>query len=107
MTEERERIAELWDRLARMDDDGPDGSDAMLLRTFTEGTYPTTAEAVYACHPISIDVAETEGATPTLTEDTSQTIYALNVGSEIPDSGTDVIGHTAGGRVTFRWDTAP
>jgi len=103
----RDRQATLRDDLDRMSDDGPDGSEAMLLRTFTETTYPTVASAEYACHPVTIDVDETEGATPTLAPDTDVTIYALNVGTEIPDEGTDIPADVVGGRVTFRWDIAP
>lgn len=106
MIEERDRLAALRDEMDRMDDDGPDGSDAALLRTFTETTYPTTAVAVYACHLVSIDCDETEDATPTFTPDTSQVVYAANLGTEIPAIGTDVIGHVSGGRWTFDWSTA-
>lgn len=104
---ERERHADLIDDFDRRDDECEDGTAAELLVTFTETTYPTVAQAVYACHPVSIDVAETEGVTPTLTADTGVTIYALNIGSEIPVSGSHVIGHATGGRWTFAWDSPP
>lgn len=105
--EERDRLARLRDDLDRRDDNEPEGSAAMLLQTFTESTYPTVAGSAYACHPVSIDVDETEGATPTLTPDTGTTIYAVNIGSEIPDSGTNVIGRVCGGRWVFDWSIAP
>lgn len=105
--EERDRFAAAIDALERFVDDGPDGSDAALLRTFTETTYPTVAASVYACHPVSIGVAETEGATPTFTVDTTRTIYALNIGTQIPATGTNLIGHVCGGRWVFDWMTPP
>lgn len=77
----------------------------MLVQTFTKTTYPTTAATEYACHPISqITGDEAEGASVGFTADSSTTIYALNLGSTVPPSGTKVIAHAVAGRWCFRWD---
>jgi len=105
--DDRLRQGETIAEFDRLPDDQLDGSQGELLQTYTETTYPTVAGRVYACHPVWIDADDTEGATPTFTVDTDITIYALNVGSQIPASGTKVIGHLVGGRWVFRWSVPP
>jgi hypothetical protein len=80
------------------------GSAAMCAITTTVATYPTTAAAFYACNPELLTGAETEGAAATFTADTATVVYALNLGTAIPPSGTKIVAHSAGGRWTFRYD---
>ena len=101
---ERSRTAALGDALGQLDTNESHCSAASVLLTFTETTYPTTAATTYATHPVTILGDDTEGAAATLTADTAVTIYALNLGSTVPPSGTYVLGHQAGGRWGFRWD---
>ncbi len=81
-----------------------DCAAAMVLQTFTLTTYPTTAANFYATHPVVVTGSEDEGATPTFTADTDTTVYALNCGSTIPPTGTNICAHLVGGRFTFRFD---
>ena len=102
----RHRHDEAQFDLDQLPEEAGGGADAMLVQTFTETTYPTTASTEYACHPISeIDSDEAEGASVSFTADSSVTIYALNVGSTVPPSGTKVIAHAVGGRWAFRYDS--
>jgi hypothetical protein len=82
----------------------PDGSAAVLARTTTVTTYPTTAGAFYACLPQGIDGNETEGAAATYTAETSTPFFAWNAGTAIPPAQTVVVCHAVGGRFVFRYD---
>lgn len=80
------------------------GSSAMLAQTTTVKTYPTTAAAFYAVVPCDIDGAENEGAAVTYVRQTGSVAYALNVGTQVPPSGTTIVCHAVGGRWCFRYD---
>jgi len=82
----------------------PYGSAALCVITTTVTTYPVAAGAFYACNPELLTGAETEGAAATFTADTDTVIYAFNVGTAIPPSGTKIVIHAAGGRWVFRYD---
>ena len=81
-----------------------DGAVAILAQTTTVSSYPTVPAAFYACSPLQVDGPETEGATATFTEDATRTIYAFNLGTQVPPEGTRIIAHACGGRWTFRYD---
>jgi hypothetical protein len=89
------------DRLAPF---AEDGAIAVLAQTKVIATYPTVPGSFYACVPLSVDGPEIEGATASFTADGTRTIYALNVGIQVPPVGTTVIAHSCGGRWTFRYD---
>jgi hypothetical protein len=80
------------------------GSSAMLAQTTTVETYPMTAAAFYAVVPCDIDGGESEGASATYVPRTGSVAYALNLGTQIPPSGTTVVCHAVGGRWCFRYD---
>lgn len=104
---DRHRHDESQFDLDQIEEQGSDvsGSDAMLVQTFTETTYPTSATAEFACNPIpQIDCDDTEGSTPSFGVDSSVTLYAANVGTVIPPSGTKVLASFVGGRLVFRYD---
>jgi hypothetical protein len=79
-------------------------SSAMLAQTTTVKTYPTTAAAFYAVVPCDIDGGESEGASATYVPRTGSVAYALNLGTQIPVSGTMLVCHAVGGRWCFRYD---
>ena len=100
---ERQRIVANYDLVDIDGSGGPsEGSGAALLHTFTETTYPTSAGSFYACKIVSIDGTEAEGDTPTFTDE--DTVYAYNVGTTIPPTGSYVVGHAVGGKWVIRWD---
>ncbi len=76
----------------------------LLVTTTTVTTYPTTASAFFASNPTEIDGTETEGNAASYTPDTSQVVYAFNVGTQIPPAGTRVVVQAVGGRWVFRYD---
>lgn len=80
------------------------GAPTMVGRTKTVGTYPTAAAKFYACSPVGVTGPESEGSSGTKTVDTSATIYAFNLGTAIPPSGTDVLLTFVDSRWVFRWD---
>ncbi|WP_165221965.1 hypothetical protein [Aquisphaera insulae] len=80
------------------------GSVAILGQTKLVASYPTKVQAFFACSPMEVDGAESEGAIATFAIDASRTIYALNLGTQIPPVGSQVILHSCGGRWTFRYD---
>jgi hypothetical protein len=81
-----------------------DGSVAILVKTIIASSYPTIAGAFYACAPLQVDGPETEGAIATFTASGTRTIYALNLGTQVPPVGTKIIAHACGSRWTFRFD---
>ena len=101
---ERERQKALRGVLDRIAPFVTDGSAARPGHDDNRQTYPTTAGAFYASNPTEIDGSEVEGATASYTADTSQVVYVLNVGTQVPPLGTRVIAHAVGGRWVFRYD---
>jgi hypothetical protein len=77
---------------------------ALLLTTTTITTYPTSASAFYAGNPTQVSGTEAEGGAAMYLPDTSNIVLALNLGTQIPASGTRVIATSAAGRWTFRYD---
>ena len=80
------------------------GSSAMLAQTTTVTSYPTKAAAFYAVEPCDIDGVESEGAAATYVARAGSVAYALNLGTQVPPSGTTVVCHAVGGRWCFRYD---
>lgn len=79
------------------------GAASCVGQTTTITTYPTTAGAFYAMLPVMVTGAETEGTAGTLTVGTG-TFLALNLGTAIPPTGTNVVCTLASHRWTFRYD---
>ena len=104
MRNERERLDIAVADLGRLDEGDQDESQCLLVKTFAESSYPTAAGSYFACHPVGLSGTEGEGDVATQTEDTSETVYAFNLGSTVPDAGTVLIAHAVGGRWVFRYD---
>jgi hypothetical protein len=99
---ERQTVANnALDRSAAAD---PHGSAAQCVITTTFASYPVAAGNFYACNPEILTGSEAEGAVPTFTADTATVVYAFNLGSAIPPSGTKLVIHAVGGRWCFRYD---
>ncbi len=106
MSELRVQRARLGDLEGTVDNRAPrpaGGGAAALLSLTTETTYPTTAGVYYAANFCDLGGAEVEGGTASFTSH-SAVVYALNVGTQVPPSGTKVVGHAVGGRWIFRFD---
>jgi len=103
MRDDRNRQAEALADLDILPQDQIDGAAGWLLKTFVKTSYPTAVSVVFACHPVWVDAADTEGATPSFTVDSTVEIYALNLGTLVPPVGTIMVGTAVGGRVTIRY----
>jgi hypothetical protein len=101
---QRERQKALSGAVDRVAPFAADTPAALLVTTTTVTTYPATAGAFYASNPTEIDGSEVEGGAATYTADTTQAVYVLNVGTQVPPSGTRVVAHAVGGRWVFRYD---
>jgi len=101
---ERERQKSLSGVLDRVVPFRTDGSTSLLVTTTTVTTYPTTAGSFYASNPTEIDGSEIEGGAVTYTADSTQIVFILNVGTQIPPAGTRLVAHAVGGRWVFRYD---
>ena len=77
---------------------------ALVVVTTTVETYPTSATALYACNPVILTGAETEGSAPTFSADGNTILYAANLGTMIPPAGTYLVVHGGSGRLAFRYD---
>ena len=93
----------LADDVKRRDTDPSLGLANLLARTTTLKTYPATAQCYYACQPLKLLGAEVEGG-PAIVSAATATYFALNVGSAIPPSETQVVTTFVGNRWVFRYD---
>jgi len=100
---ERERLANLADALDRSVGDQADGDAALVVRTFAETSYPTTAQVFYACKVLDPTGSELEGAAGTL-DDTGAVIYAFNAGSAKPPEGTELLAVHTGDRWVIQFN---
>lgn len=102
----RDRTNSAWAALDSAEGAEGDGcSAAILAQTTTVTTYPTTPSAFYAIILMEIDGEEQEGSTASyVTVTGAPTLYALNLGSQVPPPVTMVICHLVGGRYCFRFD---
>ncbi len=62
-----------------------------LGRVYSGGAIPTAMPGVFLTHPLVISVAESEGAVPTVTQDTTVSVPVVVVGSTVPVVGDDVL----------------
>ena len=98
----RARLAALVDDIDRVDPDHAEGSAALVVVTFAETAYPTSALASFACRIQEVGGVEAEGAIVTLS-DTGAVLYAQNRGNAIPPPGTPLIVVQAGDRWVFQY----
>lgn len=105
--DEAERLRQSADSDAADSSRAPGGAAAgaacVAAQTKTVSVYPTSAAAYYACQTIAVTGTETEGGSGTTTAD-GDTLYAYNLGSAIPASGTKVLLTRVAWRWVFRHD---
>jgi hypothetical protein len=104
MRTERLRHQDLSDLAERFQPIGAEGSLAQLITTVKITTYPTKASAFYAGNITYVDGAEVEGGVAGYSPDSSQVIFAYNLGTKVPPVGTVLVVHAVGGRWVFRYD---
>jgi len=101
---ERLRHEDLNDLVDRKEPAGAEGSLAQLLTTVQVTPYPATAGAFYGGNPTYVGGSEVEGGAASYNADTSQVVYAYNLGTAATPEGTVLVAHTVGGRWVFRYD---
>jgi hypothetical protein len=79
------------------------GMPCLLVQTTTIKAYPTLAQSFYGCSPLTILGAEVEGGEGVITVGPS-TFFALNVGSVVPPTGTNLLATFVDNRWVFRYD---
>lgn len=104
---QRERYGRLGDALGRFGEQPSEGGISILVKTFAESTYPTSAGSFFACHPVEADGTEVEGDAATFAADTSRTLHAYNLGSEIPPAGTITVAVAQSGLWFFTYCIKP
>jgi hypothetical protein len=80
------------------------GAPARLVQTTTVTTYPTAAARFYAVTPLDAAGDQTEGSTGSFAAGPG-TFYALNLGTAIPPSGTQLLVTWVAHRWVFRYDS--
>ena len=102
----RERVGYLSDSLDRAARPGINCSAAVVGVTTTIKTYPTVANSYFGITPQRITGTNAEGDTGTFASDITETtkMVALNIGTQLPPEGTQVVCHGVGGRWAFRYD---
>lgn len=93
----------LLDGLSRRDRAPAFGSPSLVAQTTTIKTYPTSAQRFYACVPQTVLGAEVEGG-PGILSPSSSTFFALNLGTAIPPTGTNILATFIESRWVFRFD---
>lgn len=93
-----DRIAELRDAIDRRMSRRGIATHRQLVQVYDGGSIPTAVPAMFLARPVGIDVAEAEGATSTITPDTSQTIPVLVLGPEVPAAGDNLLATVISGR---------
>jgi hypothetical protein len=83
----RRRMAELEAELSRATRPAPDAGVPIVVRTAVRTTYPTSAPACVAAHPVDVAAVEVEGGVVTLTEGTAWIVVAV-LGSDLPPVGS-------------------
>jgi hypothetical protein len=73
-------------------------SAKQLVRVYDGGSMPSTAGKVFLTHPVVADADDTEASSASLTQDVSQTIPVIVLGSATPVAGDHLIAHAVGGR---------
>jgi hypothetical protein len=79
------------------------GGPCLVAQTARVSTYPTSAQQFFACSPVAVLGAETEGGQATFTTFPA-TFFALNLGGVVPPLGTYVVVSFVGNRWVFRYD---
>ena len=102
---ERLRAAAAEDRAARAREEvgAAEGAPALAARTVTIAKYPTTAKVFYGVVATTLLGAEVEGGAGQITPGTGQ-FFALNLGTAVPPSGTDIVIVYVPSRWVFRYD---
>jgi hypothetical protein len=90
------------DDLVRQDQPGVGGAACAILQTTTQTSYPTAAGRVYQCLLMVATGTEVEGSSATI-DGAGRTVKALNLGSGVPPSGTNVLGTFVPYMWTFRY----
>ena len=98
------REVALTDDVSRSNSDPSLGLSSLLASTTMLNKYPTTAGSFYACQPLTLLGTEVEGGTGAVSS-TSSTFFALNLGSTVPPSGTQIIATRVDSRWVFRYDS--
>jgi hypothetical protein len=91
------------DLIDRSPYDPPDGARSILVTTTVAVTYPTAAGVFYACYRTDVTGSETEGSTPTFSQQ-NQIFYVLNLGTAVPPQGTPRLAENEGGIWVMRYD---
>jgi hypothetical protein len=79
------------------------GGPCLVAQTVRISTYPTSAQQFFACSPVAVLGAETEGGQATLSAFPA-TFFALNLGGIVAPVGTYVLVSFVGNRWVFRYD---
>ncbi len=93
----------LNDSLSRVERDPSLGMPCQVAHTRTITSYPNSAQAFYACSPLSVLGPEVEGGAGSLSLGSS-TFFALNLGSSVPPVGTNLLVTYVDSRWVFRFD---
>jgi hypothetical protein len=99
----RQRLEAIEDQLDSRDNEA-EGSVCRVVQTTTVETYPTVPLSYFAVNPVSIDGEAKEGQPATFTVDSTRIFAVLNLGSQVPPSGTKLIAVSSGGRWTMQYD---
>jgi hypothetical protein len=100
----RDRLAGSIAAMDRAGGTDEEGGPTILAQTATLETYPTSPSSFFACRPILVDGHEVEGGAASFTVDPARIVFAFNLGTAVPPSGTMIIVNGCGGRWVFRYD---
>ncbi len=95
--------ADLGKKVTRTSPNPSPASPTLVVRTKTLSSYPRNPGSFFACEHMSVFGNEIEGMSGSLTS-CGSTLFALNLGSAVPASGTVLLVAFVENRWVFRHD---
>lgn len=102
----RHKVFQLEAAIDRADRDRPQGVARFLGQIYSGGAIPTAVPRVFMARPLSLSASESEGASATLTPDTTRSVPVLVIGPGVPAAGDRVTAVQHEGRWVAGYGTA-
>lgn len=101
----RQRLAALEELIARLESADLAGAAARVVKTVSQGSYPTGSGSMkfFAVRGQDVRGTTSEGQSGVLSEDARE-FHALNLGTGLPPVGTELVATYVPNRWVFRYD---
>lgn len=104
LTRQRRRLEDLESGVVDGGTGASQGASTVLVKTSTKGSYPMDPDRYFYCQCCRIGGPEVEGGDGTVDPIGGAFLYAYNIGSRVPPSGTVLHATFVAGRWIIRYD---